>query len=611
MMQLSDLAKVLSQEPEAEVQFDLFARIDQQKNIFYVSRFWDSFDEASRRLGRKSDVYLKSFGNVHFSELSVFPHYLQKATEYRNTKFAKQIFSLLEDLRVEQQSIQQRPGMLNAFQKRRELYQKIFTQKLASFISHDYELDKLLYQMYLYVTSPIPIRHELPSLIGPAELPSILDKAKQAQNTAEIMKQCLEMMKLLDERYQKDCQEQFFGISSQETSYLTFDDLRRRDEVHSVGKKEKDNEKNEASPEKMMTWHQDTAVSEQTLLQFDVAEGTNTDVVGDDIRMSESNDQVFASIQGNSVQTDQRSYDIKKLKEQKLSLEHTEDSHQNMTNKAPIAIHLAELVPQYKDWNEYMEICTQQDQHRMALIKTWEKSIEQKRNEQRSNLLKGRLGKKLVSLVVDEMPRPFYKKQEDSKQKDAVFSLLVDCSSSMSTKMNKVKKAIILFHETLYSLSIPHNVTGFWEESAVLNDGPSHNYFQPVITFENCNKRLIGSAILQMEPKEDNRDGFAIREMTSLLKVRGEAQKFLFVFSDGEPSAANYGEDGVLDTYKAVTEARKQGIHVIGIFLSNMEVSEKDVEMMKMLYGNSYVALYDMNTLSESIATMLRKILIK
>lgn len=90
--------------------------------------------------------------------------------------------------------------------------------------------------------------------------------------------------------------------------------------------------------------------------------------------------------------------------------------------------------------------------------------------------------------------------------------------------------------QTLQELAIPHNIIGFWEESSALKKGVSHNYFQPVVTFDNCDKRLIGCSILQMEPHEDNRDGFAIREIAGMLKNRREKQKFQLVFSDGEPS---------------------------------------------------------------------------
>ncbi len=75
-----------------------------------------------------------------------------------------------------------------------------------------------------------------------------------------------------------------------------------------------------------------------------------------------------------------------------------------------------------------------------------------------------------------------------------------------------------------------------------------------------------GAEIMQLEPQEDNRDGLAIRVMTERMLTRSEKQKFLLVFSDGEPAALGYEQNGIVDTHEAVLLARKQGIEVMNIF---------------------------------------------
>lgn len=47
---------------------------------------------------------------------------------------------------------------------------------------------------------------------------------------------------------------------------------------------------------------------------------------------------------------------------------------------------------------------------------------------------------------------------------------------------------------------------------------------------------------------------------------RNQHQRFLIVFSDGEPSAFNYSQDGIIDTYEAVEMSRKFGIEVFNVF---------------------------------------------
>src|SRR5690625_7052360 len=90
--------------------------------------------------------------------------------------------------------------------------------------------------------------------------------------------------------------------------------------------------------------------------------------------------------------------------------------------------------------------------------------MEHKKNAPRKDLTIGRLSKKLLPLVIDDNPRVFYKKTEESKDIDAVFTLMVDCSASMHNKMDETKKGIVLFHEVLNELKIPHAIVGYWED---------------------------------------------------------------------------------------------------------------------------------------------------
>lgn len=107
---------------------------------------------------------------------------------------------------------------------------------------------------------------------------------------------------------------------------------------------------------------------------------------------------------------------------------------------------------------------------------------------------------------------------------------------------------------------MPHEIIGFWEDTQDATETYQPNYFQHVIKFETSSQPSKGPEIVQLEPQEDNRDGFAIRHMTKRLQRRTEKQKFLIVFSDGEPAAFGYEQNGIVDTHEAVLEARKAGI---------------------------------------------------
>src|SRR5690625_3421391 len=81
----------------------------------------------------------------------------------------------------------------------------------------------------------------------------------------------------------------------------------------------------------------------------------------------------------------------------------------------------------------------------------------------------------------------------------------------MDQKMDETKRGITLFHEVLKKLYIPHAITGFWEgaTSTLRKDQP--NYFHEIHTFEDSLYDKNGPKIMQLQPEEDNRDGFSIR----------------------------------------------------------------------------------------------------
>ena len=85
----------------------------------------------------------------------------------------------------------------------------------------------------------------------------------------------------------------------------------------------------------------------------------------------------------------------------------------------------------------------------------------------------------------------------------------------------------------------------------------------------------VGPEIMQLREEEDNRDGYIIRIVSEKLAKRPEKHKFLLVFTDGEPSALDYQQDGILDTHEAVKLARKSGMEVIGIFIEEGEAKKQ------------------------------------
>src|SRR5699024_6546351 len=267
--------------------------------------------------------------------------------------------------------------------------------------------------------------------------------------------------------------------------------------------------------------------------------------------------------------------------------------------------------PSTADIQIYEQYVEEIEPLKRKLEKTIEKTIEHKKNEPRTGLAFGRLSKKLLPIVLEDNPRIFYKKDHDSKQIDAVFTLLIDCSASMHNKMEETKKGVVLFHEVLKSLQIPHSIVGFWEDAMEASPEYQPNYFHIVHSFADSFYDHHGPKIMQLEPEEDNRDGFSIRIAQESLLKRSENNEFLLVISDGEPAAANYSENGLIDTNEAVTETRKKGIEVSGHFIADGELNEQQETMMQSIYGKEHMLIPDVAELPGQFAPLLKRLLLK
>lgn len=136
----------------------------------------------------------------------------------------------------------------------------------------------------------------------------------------------------------------------------------------------------------------------------------------------------------------------------------------------------------------------------------------------------------------------------------------------MQDKMSETIKGVVLFHETLKSLNVKHEILAFNEDAFDADDTKQPNIIDEIIAYDQSTIKREGPRIMALQPQDDNRDGVAIRIGSERLMRRAHNQRFLIVFSDGEPSAYNYSQDGILDTYEAVETARKLGIEVLMYF---------------------------------------------
>ncbi len=394
-----------------------------------------------------------------------------------------------------------------------------------------------------------------------------------------------------------------------------FDELTRTDELVNDDVDEVDKEESEYFDETFSTWHRENKNEnrKQNFLQFELEQGTKTSMLGGGVRETEDADQALASIQGSSGESKQQDYSKMEALEQSGMNDQKSGSDYVYGEENTDAVKIIKEAdkPTLSEEELYRDYVAEIERYQRLLANTIKKTLEHKKTNPRKDLLVGRLSKKLLSVVLDENPRIFYKKNEESNEFDAVFTLLVDCSASMVGKMEETKKCIVLFHEVLKQLNIPHAIIGFWEDANEVKEGYQPNYFHIIHSHNDSLYENNGAKILQLEPEEDNRDGFSIRVATEELRKRREKNKFLLVFSDGEPAAAGYDQNGIVDTHLAVSEARKNGIDVIGMFLAEGEIGEKEEFTMQNIYGKERIMVPTVAELPEHFTPLLKKLLLK
>src|SRR5690625_437687 len=618
LLQLQDLASVLAKVEGMAFDISYGAFVDLETKRITASSLWDATENEIKVAGYKTDIYLRALGTLQETDLSI----LQKGRREKIASFTKQLFTLLEDLRLEEFIKRKRPGTKGEFVKRRNHLRTYFTSQLEVNTVRGLKADALFSGIYLLLTA------EKPDISFPKadkKVRDLLERAKPhlydtfSASTSRDIWRIVEGVSIMVLAHFSDLTNKYFSYPItreivESNSRTVFDELTRTDDVENDDYAEM-NEESDASDERLETWHDKQAPTEQkqTFLQMDLELGTKTNIKGETARQTESGDQVFATAQGTSQRSAQEDYSDRKTLEDYEQEEQTEQKSAlyGKENIHAVPIVKQATVPSTEEEQMYEAVRTEVAAIQRKLTTSLKKVLEHNQDTPRGNFPFGGLSKNLLPIVFEDFPRLFYKKDEESKEFDAAFSLLVDCSASMDQKMDETKRGITLFHEVLRNLHIPHAITGFWEgaTSTLRKDQP--NYFHEIHTFNDSLYEKHGPKIMQLKPEEDNRDGFSIRVATEKLLQRREKHKFLLVFTDGEPAADNYYENGIVDTNEAVTLGRRQGIHILGMFLSETEVGDWERNMMESIYGREQLIIEHLAELPERLSPVLKKLLMQ
>ena len=171
-----------------------------------------------------------------------------------------------------------------------------------------------------------------------------------------------------------------------------------------------------------------------------------------------------------------------------------------------------------------------------------------------------------------------------------VVELLIDASGSQSVRQSMVALQSYLFSAALSSIRIPHRVMSY----CTYGDHTVLRRFRDYDDRPEADRK-----ILEYRATANNRDGLALAAAGIDLLRRKEDHKIVIVFSDGLPNdmvsgrkkagvpEKYVGEAAINDTCFQVRKLRREGAHVIGIFLGE----DEELENERLIYGSSFLRI--------------------
>src|SRR5699024_3722376 len=200
-MELQNLARVLARQKDLQFEFSYGSFIDLDRQRLTVSSLWETTEKKFRRSGYKTDLYLRSIGTLYQSDAQALLNFERE----NHDKFAKQVASLLEDLRLEEIIKRQRPGTIQDFNLRRHYLRNYFTSQLTTNMVRKQPAEALFSMISLTLSASSP-EVSFPEDLSREKL--LLEKIKpflfesfEAQTTIDILDLTRKMVILLGDEF--------------------------------------------------------------------------------------------------------------------------------------------------------------------------------------------------------------------------------------------------------------------------------------------------------------------------------------------------------------------------------------------------------------------------
>ncbi len=191
--------------------------------------------------------------------------------------------------------------------------------------------------------------------------------------------------------------------------------------------------------------------------------------------------------------------------------------------------------------------------------------------------------------------RIFTKKVDPKNKANCSICLVIDESGSMSgEKIIAARNCAMILSEVCKNLSIPVYVMGFTTGNGY--DALQHHF----VKWKNTSSERC--SLMNLKSYNCNFDGYSIRYGGTLLSKRPEDHKLLIVISDGCPSHAINGIDGIKDTKTAVKEVSKTA-SVLGISVRN-----NDYKKLREFYGDNFIHIENVDDIPKNFLAKTKKI---
>ncbi|NOS79809.1 MAG: VWA domain-containing protein [Nitrospira sp.] len=180
--------------------------------------------------------------------------------------------------------------------------------------------------------------------------------------------------------------------------------------------------------------------------------------------------------------------------------------------------------------------------------------------------------------------------RHEKKERDVAVAFLVDVSGSTSRQLEDGRRVIDIEKESLVLLCEALEAVGDqYGVYAYSGQGRAQVEFSVVKEFDEPLGRATAHRLGGLVPRQQNRDGAAIRHATAKLRACEARTKLLVLVSDGRPLDGDYKDDYSLeDTKAALREARQAGIDPFCVTIDR----EADAYLRRM-YGDVRFAVID------------------